>query len=253
MGDKIIFSSNVTNTDNKQLEKDEKGYYLITVGALNIFNSAGQYYTANEVRNMFEDNNSTLMRRIKSGFLKSEVGHPNLEKGMTKNEFFNRNLRIEETNVCAHIRDLMLVDTNTDSGLGTGDKTVLVKAWLKPSGPKGDFLQKALDNPDENVAFSVRSFTKNSILRGTTIRKIVQLITYDYVTEPGISLATKNKTLGLESENNIVFDMEDIADGVEVNECFECGLEDNNAKEVVKELITNVSKCEDGNCVLSRW
>lgn len=254
MNGKIIFTSAKPNVNNKQLEKDSAGYYYITLGALNVFNSAGQFYTATGVKDMFEDKASTLMRRLKSAFLKSEVGHPKRLPGMSKNEFFNRNLRIEETNVCAHIRDLELVETNDDSGLGDGSTVILVKGWIKPSGPKGDFLQKALDNPDENVAFSVRSFTQNSVVHGTMIKQIVQLVTYDFVTEPGISYATKNKTLGLESMDTFEMDLSEVTDGDDIDECFACSLENEDEKQVVKELLVNVRKCEqEGNCILEDW
>jgi len=254
MEGKIVFTSAKPNVNNKKLEKDDAGYYYITLGALNVFNSAGEYYITDGVREMFEDKSSTLMRRIKSGFLKSEVGHPKLQPGMNKNQFFNRNLRIEETNVCVHIRDLELVNTDNDSGMGNNTKTILVMGWVKPSGPKGDFLQKALDNPDENVAFSVRSFTKNSYVHGTTIKQIVQLITYDYVTEPGIHYATKNKSLGIESMDTFEMDLSELTNGDDLDECFACSLESDSEKEIVQEIIDNTRKCEkEGNCILEDW
>ena len=254
MEGKVVFTSAKPNVDNKQLEKDENGYYYITLGALNVYNSAGEYYTAVGARDLFENISSTLMRRIKSGFLKSEVGHPKFVPGMTKNDFFNRNLRIEETNVCAHIRTLELVPTEEDSGIGNGDKVILVKGWVKPSGPKGESLQKALDNPDENVAFSVRSFTKNVYKLGTNIKTIVQLITYDWVTEPGIHYATKNKTLGVESMDGFVMDLSDITVGDEIDECYACSLESEDDKKIVHEIIENTKACENnGSCILNEW
>ena len=241
MGAKIVFSTVKSPSDNRVPEKDESGYSYVTLGALNVINSAGEFYTANEVKEMFTDTNSTLMRRLKSGALRGEVGHPQFQPGMTKTAFFNRNLRIDEQNVCVHIKELVLEETDESSGVSGQGNIVLVKGWIKPSGPKGDFLQKALDNPDENVAFSVRSFTKNSVVNGVVIKKIVQLVTYDYVNEPGISHATKWKTLGVESMDSIEIDLDLLANGDEIDECFECSLENDSEKAMVRELIHNTN------------
>ena len=83
-----------------------------------------------------------------------------------------------------------------------------------------------------------------------TIKKIVQLVTYDYVNEPGISQATKFKSLGIESIDNMVIDIDDISNGDEVDECLACSLESNNSIEMVKELIKNVNAADD---VISMW
>jgi len=252
MSNNIVFTSVKSNADNRLLEKDDNGYYKVTLGALNMFNSAGEFYTINGVRDMFINKSSSLQRRIKNGFLKSEVGHPNLQPGMSKEQFFNRNLRIEETNTCMHIRDLILVDTNESSGGPDGSNIILVQGWVKPSGPKGDFLQKALDNPDENVAFSVRSFTKNSVVKGVVVKQIVQLITYDYVTEPGISVATKWKKLGIESMDLCDMDLDVISSNEEIDECYGCSLENNDERLIVEEIISNTATTKN-NSIIDSW
>ena len=250
MGNKIIFSSVKSNADNRLPEKDDKGYYLVVLGALNVVNSAGEFYTAKDVKELFTNSNSTLLRRIRNGALRGEVGHPKYVSGMSKTEYFNRNLRIDEENVCVHIRELILEETgDTESVPGEGN-IILVKGWVTPSGPKGDFLAKAFENPEENVAFSVRSFTKNEFKNGVTVKKIVQLVTYDYVNEPGISQATKFKSLGIESLDSVIIDMDDISNGDDVDECFACSLESNDSLEMVKELIHNVNSNTD---VMDGW
>jgi len=250
MGDKIIFSSVKSTADNRKPEKDDKGYSLVTLGALNIVNSAGEYYTAKDVKDMFTNDNSTLMRRIKNGALRGEVGHPKFVPGMSKTQFFNRNIKIDEENVCVHIRDLILEETDRPSELPGEGNIILVKGWIIPSGPKGAFLEKALDNPEENVAFSVRCFTKNTFKDGVVYKKIVQLITYDYVNEPGISDATKFKTLGIESMDSVIMDLDDISDGNDIDQCFECSLESAEEKNIVKELISNTHTETD---ILNQW
>ena len=250
MSDKIIFSSIKSCADNRKPEKDDKGYYLVTLGALNVVNSAGEYYTAKDVADMFVSDSSVLMRRIRNGALRGEVGHPKFIPGMSRTQFFNRNIKIDEENVCVHIRDLILEETNRPSEVPGEGNLILVKGWITPSGPKGDFLAKALENPEENVAFSVRCFTKNSFKNGMVYKKIVQLITYDYVNEPGIADATKFKSLGIESIDGVVMDLDEISNGDDIDECFECNLESAEEKSIVKELISNAHGKKD---ILANW
>jgi len=40
----VVFTTVKSNGDNRKLEKDDNGYYKVTLGALNVFNSANQYY-----------------------------------------------------------------------------------------------------------------------------------------------------------------------------------------------------------------
>jgi hypothetical protein len=69
---------------------------------------------------------------------------------------------------------------------------------VKPSGPYAECLQKQLDNPEENVAFSIRAFTNDSMMNGSKAKVVLDALTYDFVTEPGIKVATKFKSTGLE-------------------------------------------------------
>ena len=248
MSNKIYFTPNRLPLDNKVLEQDDRGYSKLALGAFNVFNSAGAFYTMNGIEDIFKDKSSSLLRRLSRGMLKSETGHPKFEPGMTQDMFFSRVGRIEETKVCAHIRDLELVYTKDDSEF-PGSPMVIVYGWIKPTGPFADALQKALDNPDENIAFSIRSYTKDYTKpNGITYKDILQIHTWDWVTEPGIFGASKWRTLGVESfveESNavFVFDMDEIAnsDG-EINECLNCSLESDDERASVKELICNYNK-----------
>jgi len=251
MSGKIIISSVKTNVDNRKLEKDENGYYLINVGGFNVFNSAGDYYTAEGVKDLLMKPNGAFQRRLKAGNLRSEVEHPKFVPGMSKHEFFNRNLKIDLNNTCAHIRDVILEPTNDSSGY-RNDKFILCKLWLKPSGVKGDALQKSLDNPDENTCFSIRSFTKDTFINGVNVKKLVQVITWDWVVEPGIATATKFKTLGVESMDEVAIELDDISNGDDISECLECSLESHDEKMLVKELIKN-SKSESKYDIVNKW
>ncbi len=248
----VVFTTIKSNTDNRKLETDGRGYYKITLGALNVFNSANEYYKLDDnVKKLFTEDSSVLIRRIKSGSLKSEVGHPKLIPGMTRNDYFARNLRIEETNICAHIRDIMLEETDIDSGYGNGDKVVLVSGWVAPSGVHGEALKKDLENPDVNVAFSIRSFTKNKMIGGTVVKYIGQVVTWDWVNEPGINHATKWKTIGIESADKFSMSIEELkGDDEDINICLNCSLESNDERELTKDLINTLEKDTNKNIIL---
>lgn len=257
---KIIFSSVKSNLDNRVLEKDANGYRKIALGAFNVFNSSGQFYTMNGIKELFTESSSSLIRRIKRGMLKSEAGHPKFMPGMTKDEYFSRIMRIEETNVCAHIRDLELEYTSDDSGM-KGKPLVIVYGWVAPSGPHADAMERAFDNPDENVAFSIRSFTRDYPVGGIMFKDILQIHTWDWVTEPGIFGASKWRTLGIESRQlstgiesfeGFVFNMDEIAsEKKDINVCLNCSLESDDARECTKELIDNFYK--KPKSLIDRW
>jgi hypothetical protein len=180
------------------LKPDKDGYYNgIVLGAFNVFNNGGAYYVFSErVKAMFEKS-SQLMRRLADGALRSEYGHPRLLPGMKPSEFLTRVLDIYEPNVCCHIRSVSL-DFNqiTDKN---GQTVVAVLGSIKPMGPMGASLKASLDNPNENVCFSVRSLTDDRAFGGTIQKDIKLIVTWDYVNEPGIQVAKKWNSPSLES------------------------------------------------------
>ena len=125
MANKVVFTSvKAKSVKNAQLEKDGEGYYTITLGALNVYNSAGNYYALNGAKELFEGSGS-LMRRINNGFLKAETGHPKRVPGSTIGEFMARILRIDEGNVCAHIKEVTLEESG-EKEPGSNDNIVLL-------------------------------------------------------------------------------------------------------------------------------
>lgn len=239
---KIIISTVKSKQDNRKLKKDDKGYYYITLGALNAFNSAGEFYDIEGVNDLLTSESSVLYRRLKTGALKGEVGHPEYTVGTPKAAFYSRNMKILLSNTSHHIRDIELITTKKGSGISNKGNTVLIKAWVKPSGPFGDALKEALENTDENVAFSIRCFTMNTKVNGIIIKKITQIITWDWVNEPGMSVATKWKELGIESLDVCDIDIDDIGTGEDINECFNCSLESGDERDITKELLHNSSR-----------
>lgn len=175
------------------LKPDADGYYTTVIGGLNAINSSGHWY-ADSARYLFEgtDAKSILQRRIKAGNLKGEAGHPKPLPNMSIDDFKFRLLSVEETKVSHHIRRIILDDqfgkNNPEYG---NDQMIGIIAEIKPTGPYGPGLKAAFDNPDENVCFSIRGFTDDSFARGRRVRTLFEVVTFDWVTEPGIAAATK--------------------------------------------------------------
>lgn len=178
------------------LAPDENGYYVMPVGGLNVLNSAGQWYDYEGAKGLFEGS-SQLMRRVKRGALRGEVGHPQPQPGQSEDDYVMRILTIDERNVCSHFAELFL---NFNDFKGDDGKPIIaIMAKVAPSGPFGAMLKSAFENPKENVCFSIRAFTSDTYVRGKYTRVLKNVVTFDYVNEPGIHIAEKFKSPALES------------------------------------------------------
>jgi len=192
------------------LKKNENGYYPMVVGALNVFNSSNQFYDYEQAKHLFEES-SALMRRIKRAALRGEYGHPKppareMNPQMQRirdEEFARRCMTIDELNVCCHHMKLWLdFDAVKDK---QGKPVISIMSEVAPNGPLGHVLEKQLQNPHENVCFSIRAFTNNSYIRGTEVRVLREVVTFDYVNEPGIATAEKYFSPALEDNTNYNF------------------------------------------------
>ena len=178
------------------LKPDGQGYYEQIIGGLNIDNSANMRYTAEKsVLDLF-NNSSVFRRKIERGVLFAENGHPKLTPGMSKADFINRIYQIYEENTCVHFKDVWLDDTLLKNPDGT--KIWAIMAKFTPSGEKGHFVAKQLSNGCENVCFSIRSITEDYRVGNKIHRDIIEIITFDKVSEPGIHIAEKWKSPGVE-------------------------------------------------------
>ena len=198
----VKFSSTKLQNNGKKgvLPCDEDGYYTMAIGGLNAYNSAGQYYLLDGAKQLFESS-SILMRRIQNGAVKAEVGHPKKLPGMTNDDFLNRILSIYEDNVCAHFKEIWLDDQfGKKNPEYKNPNLVAIMAKVKPSGPKGNTLKESFENLNENVCFSIRSLTRDFYEKGQYYRVLQNIITFDYVNEPGIAHANKWAAPALESQ-----------------------------------------------------
>ncbi len=183
------------------LKADAAGYYEMCIGAFDVPNSRGDIYVAEYATRLFE-NSELAVRRGTSGYMRGEYGHPKKEPGMSIREYIARNHEIDERMVSHYFKRIWIDDKNiTDRD---GNTIIAVMALLKPTGPYGDVLAKQIES-DENVAFSIRCFCEDVLnRRGTMDRRIRNIITWDYVNEPGLHPANKYNSPACESFQNVL-------------------------------------------------
>lgn len=173
-------------------EVDKDGYFVVCVGALNAHNSRGEYYVADQAKDLVEKN-SVLSDRAKRGVLRSEYGHPKWEPHWTEQEFIYRLKHYDEDRICGTMYGLYFDEDYTDvKNIGDGHNRVLpILAKLRPTGPLGNSLEKDLLDPHMNVAFSVRSTVDAHRVNNKWYKKITNLLAFDQVVDGGISIANQ--------------------------------------------------------------
>jgi len=182
------------------VKPDADGYYIGPIGGLQTYNSAGALYVFDEACRLFEDS-SVFMRRVKNGNLKGEMGHPKRQPGMTDDDYMDRYMTVEETNIAVHFSEVWLdKDFGKKNPQYNNPDIVGIMAKYKPAGPMGASLRESLENHKENVCFSIRSLTRDSFVRGRHIKVLDTILSFDVVTEPGISHATKWDSPSMEHE-----------------------------------------------------
>lgn len=208
----IKFACTSLSGTNKvgELVKDAMGYYTMVVGALNMYNTSGAFYDYQRAKDVFSES-SQLMRRVSRGALRGEYGHPKPVPGMSSEQFSSRVMQIREENTCCQFKEIWLDFDNYKDD--RGNPIIAILAKVIPSGPLGHVLQKQLDNPGENVCFSIRSFTEDSFEQGRTVKVVRIVVTFDYVNEPGMSVAQKWNSPALEGLEDTSFSRSEIMSG----------------------------------------
>lgn len=179
------------------LKPDADGYYEVPLGAYGAHNSVGMFYDLASAARFFQSG-SPLFRMMEKGVLRGEYKHPHKKPGESDQEYIQRIRQIDSDRVAFHIRNLRLEEGHKDD---QGRPIVLVIGEVRPSGPYGHVLKDALDNPHENVYFSVRSLTMDDVIRG--IKYTRDIITWDFVNEGGIYNANKYHSPSLESYDSV--------------------------------------------------
>lgn len=195
---------------------DKDGCYTMVVGGLNVHNAHGDLYVYDAAKHFFE-NNSAFMRRVNRGVLRGEVDHPQKQPGMTFREYGARLMNIDPNQVCCTHRQIWLdFDHVTDTRTGKPIIAIMSKVW--PGGVKGDFLKEMIEANGEQVCFSIRSFVNETPMsNGRMCKAIRDIVTFDYVNEPGIEFAEKFRSPACESLVDLSFTQSDIESIVKNN------------------------------------
>ena len=117
---------------------------------------------------------------------------------------------------------------------------------VKPAGSKANALQIARENPKQNAAFSIRGLTENKHRNGRVERILTTIITWDHVIEPGISVACKAHTPGLEklaTESMIITELTDsVVDRTILRKVLQNNMSTNFATEDSRTLYADILK-----------
>lgn len=188
------------------LRPDADGCYLLNAGGFNIPNHAGITYPANDYIISQIDANSDLQRRVKMGYCKMEVEHPEpyfyvIENGVKYAkpmtdvlQWINRLRSYDPANICGLISEVLFRFEDP--------RNRMAPIWnlirCEPFGPRGPEFKESLDNPRHNTAVSIR--TQISPFKpGQTQKEVEYWTGYDWVGEPGMIHANKHMTAGCES------------------------------------------------------
>lgn len=210
MNNQVRFTCTALQGTNKQgvLQKDKDGYYTMPIGGLDVFNSAGEFYTYQGAKELFESS-SSFMRRVQAGCLFGELGHPKMLPGQSMEAYAHRIMTIEETRVAAHFADIWLdFDSVKDK---QGRSVIAIMAKVAPAGPYAASTEASFQNPKQDTCFSIRAFTEDSFVGGVKHRALKRIETFDFVTEPGIQFARKYHAPSLEALADITMKREDFA------------------------------------------
>lgn len=191
------------------LKQLDNGYYEIILGAFGAFGNGGWLYDeATAIQYM--RTNPEFLKLIAEKQLRSEWGHPVRTPGMTDAAWFERVCTILETNWSSHIRKVHLsADTVKDA---KGRSVIAVIGEVTPCGPHSAAFQRSLENPDEDVNYSIRSFAKRNFNTGR--KHISKIITWDSVWTPGIKEASKFNTPSMESGLNVANALDAVEDSL---------------------------------------
>lgn len=184
----------------KVLDGEFKGCYKIIAGGLNVVNSEGITFPDTDiVRGLFT--NSTMSRMMKKGVLKGEAEHPARQPGESDESFGRRFISIDSKNVSHLIRHIEILPRTKMAGQPNMVCPVVI--YIEPIGEYMEALKSDLENPNSSTSFSIRCLSKLVRTPSGPIRNIFHLITWDWVTEPGISIANQRDTNKVVKSNHM--------------------------------------------------
>ena len=201
---RLLFTSTRLRLNGKQgiLKPESDGSYIMPIGGFNCLNTKGEVYTMENIKEIFESS-SELMRKIQNGKCTGEWGHPEPRVGEDMRDFMNRACMVSDKDTCALFKEVWLDDKVARSAAmasyNIAPDTVVTMGRVKPHGLQWEALQRAFDDPDFNVSFSVRNLSTDRVFRGKTYVIIKRIITWDAVADPGVKCAENWLSPRLES------------------------------------------------------
>jgi Peptidase S80 family len=197
MANEVRFTCTTLPLDKKGvLPVDSDGYYTHPIGALNAANGCGEWYTYEGAKELFESS-SMFMRRVGSGTLSGEMGHPKPLPNQSSDSYYQRFMTVEETNISHHFSEIWLDFDSIKDADGRPQITIMAK--VKPMGSQGPALEGMLNNPKFNTCFSLRGVTMDKTIGGVCHRAIKTIVTFDAVGHSGLEKAKKYYSPALES------------------------------------------------------
>ena len=190
MKDRVL-TSKVEKQNKNSVVKDDNGFYRVKLGRLNTYNENGVFYKVENLDALLNNPNSILHNRIENGLLKAEVKHPSFKdeygNPLTGDALIQAIFEIDLDNVCLSIKKLEFINSGKTEKGWANYPIYEIFGWVKAIQPKGFYVEEALEDPDINLAFSIRSAVTEQYLGGTLIRTVIDVSTFDLVDTPGMS------------------------------------------------------------------
>lgn len=227
----------------KIVSGDLKGCYKVIAGGLGVVNSEGHYFPATrEIRELFS-RSSTINRSASKNVLKGEADHPKKMVGESKDSFSFRFMSVSTDRVAFLIRAVEILDATPMSG--QNNLVYPIALAIEPIGVFGDALKSDLDNPNSNTSFSIRCLSKRGTDNsGRVTRSIFHVITWDWVTEPGINISDKKHAVEMSSRTTEMYSSEELMDIIDSMSNDDMTMESSSnrlSKDVIKRLDHNVN------------
>ena len=176
----VLFSNKMVGL-NINTEKNEKGWYRVKLGELNTFNSKGDYYLDNGVRDLLSEKNSYLSvaNRIETGLMEGEVTHP-IREGHSDNDWLTRNMVIHG----GFASKFMQIEYVPTDRMDQGRQVIEIWGMVLPT--HGDALRAFRKIQMLTLLSVLDVLQKETYVNGLKCKIITKIITWDRIDIPRI-------------------------------------------------------------------